>query len=225
MGENRYPSFEKLLTDFLYEEEANISRSKIIAVGTILALATVFLTTDVLAKHYSHSSHSSHGSHGSHGSHSSHTSGDYHRSHVSHVSHTSHTSSTDHSSHASSIGHTNHSSSVVGHSSNGSSVHASHASHGSAAVSHTSHASATHVSVGASHSNSGVSEFLPDLELSDGGLSGTITPDETLDNGRFPTSSPDIEEVLPEGFIDIRKTLIPPSSPSMTELDIPDGEV
>ena len=34
MSENKYPSFESLLSDFLYEEEANISRKKIVAVGT-----------------------------------------------------------------------------------------------------------------------------------------------------------------------------------------------
>ena len=184
--ESKYPALERILSDFLYEEEANISRKKVVAIGTMLALATILLTTEAFAKH---SSHSSHGSHGSHGSHSSHGSGDYHRSHVSHTSHTSHTSSTGHASHSSSIDHASHASTSY-------SEHASHASHGSAAVNHASHAS-----VGASHVNSGISDVLPDNSV------------DVPETGLLP----DVE--LPEDVIDIRVPLIPPDSPSMSELD------
>ena len=52
MGEeNKYLALEKIFSDFLYEEEANISRKRVVAIGTILALATVFLTTEAYAKH------------------------------------------------------------------------------------------------------------------------------------------------------------------------------
>ena len=99
----------KSISDFLYEEEANIDRKKIISVGTMLALATIFMATDVFAKHGSHSSHGSHGSHGSHSSgsgHSSHSSSNHanHGSHESHASHTSHGSSyAAHTSHVSAV--------------------------------------------------------------------------------------------------------------------------
>lgn len=183
MNEEKYPFLEKLLSDFLYEEEANISRNKVIAVGTVLALATLIWTAEVFAKHSSHSSHSSHGSHGSH---SSHTSGAYHRSHVSHISHTSHTSSVDHSSHASYVDHDSH---------------ASHASHGSAAVRHTSHASVG-VGTGASHVNSGVSELYPETYPGTHPNVSAPTVEQPLPEGiidiripKIPPDSPPLSEL------------------------------
>ena len=99
----------KSISDFLYEEEANIDRKKIISVGTMLALAAIFMATDVFAKHGSHSSHSSHSSHVSGSGHSSHSSS-YHTNHGSHESHESHES---HASHESSYAtHTSHASAV-----------------------------------------------------------------------------------------------------------------
>ena len=143
MSTIKFPEFSRMIGDFIYEEEANISRKKIISVGSMLVLATLLMATEAFA---GHSSHSSHRSHSSHSSHSSGSGG--HSSHESHVSHTSHVSSTTtHSNHSSHSNHSNHASGT----------HASHSSHSSAATAHTSHASATR-SVIPSHSNTGISE-------------------------------------------------------------------
>ena len=154
-------NFKRTLSDFLFEEEANISRKKIVTVGTLMALAAIMFATDVLAKHRSHSSHSSHRSHSSHSSHSSHTSS-------SHSSHGSHSSST-HNSHSNHASHSSHSNSITDH--------VSHASHASASATHVSHSS----SVGGSmnypaHSNVGTSsgiEYTPNAETTLPNASGT----------------------------------------------------
>mgnify|MGYP001034554964 CR=1 FL=1 len=138
MEDNKLNPIFQSISDFLYEEEANIDRKKIISIGTLLCLATILMATDVMAKHSSHRSHSSHSSHSSGGS-SYHSSS--HGSHQSHISHTSHESSQLHSSHAS-----------------GSSTHSAHSSHSSAYANHTSHTSAAHNSGFAAHSNSGIAE-------------------------------------------------------------------
>ena len=123
MKKPSFPVVDRSISDFLMEEEANISRKKILSVGTMLILVTLFLSTDVFAKHSSHRSHSSHSSHVS-----GHLSG--HQSHSSHQSHESHVSSSYHSSHSSSV-HSNHAS-------HSSAVHSNHASHSSSDFSHLS---------------------------------------------------------------------------------------
>lgn len=187
MDSNSFAPIWKSISDFLYEEEANIDRKKIISVGTMLALAAILMGSDALAAHGSHrSSHSSHSSsshgngHNNHYSHQSHVSS--HSSHVS-SSHSSHGSSThsNHASHSSEPAHVNHSSLPD---------HSAHSSHSSGSTSHTSHASASSVNT-PTHSNSGVSNTVPDN-------TGTTTPD-----------------VTPEGVIDIRTPLTPPDSPLM----------
>ena len=88
MGDKNLPSFPKLtqsLVDYIYDQEGNISRNKMLTVGSMIMLLSILYSTDVFARHSSHRSHSSHKSH------SSGTSG-YHSSHVSHQSHTSHSS-------------------------------------------------------------------------------------------------------------------------------------
>lgn len=80
---------QQQLTDFLYEEEGNISRGKILTVGSLMLIAGIIFADEVYAAHSSHRSHSSHSSHSSH------------RSHTSHRSHSSHSSSSYHYSHAS----------------------------------------------------------------------------------------------------------------------------
>lgn len=134
----------KSICDFLYEEEANIDRKKIISIGTLICLATILMASDIMAKHSSHSSHRSH---------TSHSSGAYHRSHVSHTSHNS--SQNGHSSHASAGSHSNHAS---GHSNHSSSFNPSdHTSHSSGYVSHTSHVSSYNAGR-VTHSNSGIAD-------------------------------------------------------------------
>lgn len=77
---NIFPSVKKTISDFLYEEEANISRGKILSIGSLMIIVSILLMTeDVFAGHRSHSSHSSHRSHSSHSSHTSST----HASHAS----------------------------------------------------------------------------------------------------------------------------------------------
>ncbi len=94
---NIFPEIKKEVKDFLSEEEGNISRSKILTIGSLIVMMSVLLMDEVFAAHSSHSSHSSHGSHSSHSSHSSHYSSG-HGSHVSHVSHASHESHVSHAS-------------------------------------------------------------------------------------------------------------------------------
>lgn len=96
------PKISRKINDFLYEEEGNISRGKIITVGSLMLIAGLIFADEVFGAHRSHSSHKSHSSHSSHSSGSG--------GHASHSSHSSHSSSTTtHSSHSSSS--TTHSSS------------------------------------------------------------------------------------------------------------------
>lgn len=74
------------ISDFLFDEEANIPKGRLITIGSLMIILAVVLgVQDAFAGHRSHRSHSSH------------RSGAYHRSHVSHTSH----SSGNHSSHSS----------------------------------------------------------------------------------------------------------------------------
>lgn len=108
MGEEKFiPKINKKINDFLYEEEGNISRGKILTVGSLLLIAGILFAGDVYAAHRSHSSHRSHLSHSS-------SAGGGHGSHESHQSHQSHQSGSGHSSHSSStITHNSHSSTTV----------------------------------------------------------------------------------------------------------------
>ena len=99
MEEHLFPEIKKSIEDFIYEEEGNITRNKVIAMGTMMLILSLMMYDEVFAAHRSHSSHSSHASH------SSGSGGGIHGSHESHVSHSSHVSSSGHSSHGS---HSNH---------------------------------------------------------------------------------------------------------------------
>lgn len=101
------PKINKKISDFLYEEEGNISRGKILTVGSLLLVAGILFADEVYGAHRSHSSHGSHSSHSSSsyggGGHSSHESHQSHQSHQSGSTHSNHSSSaTTHSSHSSS---------------------------------------------------------------------------------------------------------------------------
>lgn len=93
----QFPEIKKSIQNYLYEEEGNITRNKLLMVGSLAVVMSVLFALDAEAGHRSHSSHSSHRS-------SSHGSG-----HESHVSHQSHQSGSGHSSHSSSS-HGSHSS-------------------------------------------------------------------------------------------------------------------
>lgn len=88
-----FPDFKKSIEDYLYEEEGNITRNKLLMVGSLALIMSCLFALDVSAGHSSHRSHSSHSSHrsGSGG----------HYSHSSHESHQSHQSGSGHSSHSS----------------------------------------------------------------------------------------------------------------------------
>ena len=112
--ENRFPKIKKSIRDFIDDEDGSITRSKLISVGSMVLLMTIFAGIEAYAAHSSHKSHSSHSSHSSsssgnaHGSHSSHES---HSSHVSssstHSNHSNHASHSSHSSHANTATHSN----------------------------------------------------------------------------------------------------------------------
>ena len=87
MSDPRFPQIKKQLTDFLYDEEGSIPRSKIVTVGTLVLLLSLFFADSAFAAHRSHSSHSSHSSHRSHSS-------SRHGSHSSHSNHSNHSSAT-----------------------------------------------------------------------------------------------------------------------------------
>lgn len=78
----QFPEIQKSIQNYLYEEEGNITRNKLLMVGSLAVVMSVLFAMDASAAHGSHSSHSSHSS----------------SSHASHTSHQSHTSSTTHSS-------------------------------------------------------------------------------------------------------------------------------
>lgn len=75
-----FPKVNKKISDFLYEEEGNISRGKILTVGSLVLIAGMIFADEVFAAHRSHSSHRSHSFHSS-------SSYEGHYSHESHQSH------------------------------------------------------------------------------------------------------------------------------------------
>ena len=85
----QFPEIKKSIQNYLYEEEGNITRNKLLMVGSLAVVMSVLFALDAEAGHRSHSSHSS--GHESHVSHQSHQSGSGHSSHSS-SSHSSHSS-------------------------------------------------------------------------------------------------------------------------------------
>lgn len=67
-----FPKIQQSVSNFLYEEEANISRGKLLMIGSLMVVVGILINPEgSFAAHRSHSSHSSHRSHSSHSSHSS----------------------------------------------------------------------------------------------------------------------------------------------------------
>lgn len=97
-----FPKVNKALTDFLNDEDGNISRKRLVSIGSFILLMSI-INFDTVFAHRSHASHTSHSSHSStsyirdHTNHSSHSD---HGSHSSHNSHTSHSNTTSHSNSA-----------------------------------------------------------------------------------------------------------------------------
>lgn len=105
MSDSIFPHINEGIENFLFDEEGNIPRSKIIAIGSMLVVMGILMTEDIYAAHRSHSTHSSHSSHIS-SSHSSHYTHSSHSSHVSstHSTHSSHSDHASHASHSNSVG-------------------------------------------------------------------------------------------------------------------------
>lgn len=101
MKDELFPQIKRSIENYLTEEEGNISRSKLLKIGSMVLLMGILFMQDAFAAHRSHSSHESHSSHSS--------GGGGHSSHESHVSHSSHSSVSDgypSSSHSSGSGET-----------------------------------------------------------------------------------------------------------------------
>ena len=66
-----FPTIKKSLDDFIYDEEGNITRNKIVTIGTLVMIMSLLMYDEIFAGHRSHSSHGSHSSntHSNHGSH------------------------------------------------------------------------------------------------------------------------------------------------------------
>lgn len=84
---------KKEIENFLFEEEGNITRNKVLTIGGMMMVMGAVMAENILAAHRSHSSHRSHtSSRSGHSSHSSGSHGSHSSSHSSHASHTSHAS-------------------------------------------------------------------------------------------------------------------------------------
>jgi len=92
-----FPTIRRSLESFIEDEEGNIPRNKLLAIGTVIVVMSLVFGSETLAAHGSHSSHSSHASHASTSYHRSHSSHSDHGSHASHGSHTSHSNTAIHS--------------------------------------------------------------------------------------------------------------------------------
>lgn len=105
MADKKFPNIKKSIENYLSDEEGNITRNKILTVGSLAIILGIIYSMDVYAKHGSHSSHKSH---------SSHSSTSYIRNHTNHASHSDHLSHSSHASHTSATeGLTQHSNAIV----------------------------------------------------------------------------------------------------------------
>ncbi len=110
MSDSIFPHINESIENFLFDEEGNIPRSKIIAIGSMLVVMGILMTEDIYAAHRSHSTHRTHSSHRNNG-HTTHYSHTTHSSHVS-STHSTHSNHSTHSTHANHASHASHSNSV-----------------------------------------------------------------------------------------------------------------
>ena len=54
----QFPEIKKSIQNYLYEEEGNITRNKLLMVGSLAVVMSVLFALDAEAGHRSHSSHS-----------------------------------------------------------------------------------------------------------------------------------------------------------------------
>lgn len=55
-----FPDISKSISDYLYEEEGNITRNKLLMIGSLSVVLSVLFTLEADAGHGSHKSHKSH---------------------------------------------------------------------------------------------------------------------------------------------------------------------
>ena len=107
-----FPHVKHSVEDFMFDEEGNIPRSKILAIGSMMIVLSLMLTEKAFAAHRTHSSHRTHSTHRTHSSHSSggHTTHYTHSTHSTHGTHSTHSNThSTHSTHSNHATHSNHS--------------------------------------------------------------------------------------------------------------------
>ena len=97
MADSIFPHIKKAVEDFMYDQEGNIPRNKVLTVGSMLLVLGILLSDEAFAAHGSHSSHRSHSSHSSHASHAS---GGSTHGNSSHSSAPAHSNAPAHTSHS-----------------------------------------------------------------------------------------------------------------------------
>ena len=55
MDDKKFPKIKKSIEDFIYEEEGNIPRNKVVALGTMILVMSLLMYDEVFAGHRSHS--------------------------------------------------------------------------------------------------------------------------------------------------------------------------
>lgn len=182
MDDKKFPKIKKSIEDFIYEEEGNIPRNKVVALGTMILVMSLLMYDEVFAGHRSHSSHRSHSLHSS-------GSGGGHSSHESHVSH---------SSHVSGFGSTG---SSGGGTSSTTPAHGSHSNHSN----HASHSNVSHYNVAKSaagtHANTTVTTQVPDISVED--VSGIQVPNSNALNSLG--KAVDVAISVPEKTLELGK--------------------
>ncbi len=115
--EELFPHVKHSVESFLFDEEGNIPRSKILTIGSMMIILSMLFTEKAYAFHRTHSSHRTHSTHRTHSSHSSgghtthytHSTHSTHSTHGTHNTHSNHSTHSTHSDHASHVTHSNHS--------------------------------------------------------------------------------------------------------------------
>ena len=113
MSDFLFPHINESIENFLFDEEGNIPRSKILVIGSMLIIMGLLLSEDVYAAHRTHRTHSTHRTHYTHrsGGHMTHNTHSTHSTHVS-STHSTHSNHSTHSTHSNHGTHSTHSNSV-----------------------------------------------------------------------------------------------------------------
>ena len=110
-----FPHVHQSIKDFMFEEEANIPRSKVLTIGAMMLVLSFYMIDNAFASHRTHSTHSTHRTHSSHRNnghttHYTHNSHSVHNNHSTHTTHATHSTQTTHTTHNTHTTHATHSS-------------------------------------------------------------------------------------------------------------------